>query len=242
MIGHAFPNSVKDAPEVVRETWKTYAGRPEADRVRGMAMSLLGSGLQEVKYYEDALSVQEANLSLLRRRGSPEFTILVMQNNLAITYGRLGRREEALQMRRDVYSGRLKLTGEEHESTLTAANNYAADLIDLKRFVEARSLLRKTTPTARRVFGDSHDYTLRTRCTYARALHQDPSATLDDVREAVTTLEETAQTARRVLGGAHPTTVRNERTLRNARAALRAREALEVLQTADDLAAHFDSL
>jgi hypothetical protein len=50
-------------------------------------------------------------------------------------------------------------------------------------------------------------------------------ATLDDLREAVTTLEETSQTARRVLGGAHPTTGGIERWLREARAALRAREA-----------------
>ena len=28
-------------------------------------------------------------------------------------------------MQRDVYSGRLKLNGEEHEETLRAANNYA---------------------------------------------------------------------------------------------------------------------
>tara|TARA_B100000683_G_scaffold264501_1_gene294137 strand:+ start:801 stop:980 length:180 start_codon:yes stop_codon:yes gene_type:complete len=37
-------------------------------------------------------------------------------------------------------------------------------------------------------------------------------------------LEDTAQIARRVLGGAHPTTVSIERELREARAALRARE------------------
>ena len=42
------------------------------------------------------------------------------------------------------------------------------------------------------------------RVNYAKALYQDPGATLDDVREAVTTLEDTAPNARRVLGGAHP--------------------------------------
>ena len=69
------------------------------------------------------------------------------------------------------------------------------------------------------------------------------AATDDDLREAVTTLEEIEATARRVLGGSYPTTVSIERSLRNARAALRARETPpEVLQTADDLAAHFDSL
>jgi len=55
-------------------------------------------------------------------------------------------------------------------------------------------------------------------------LCNDPDATLDDLREAATTLEDTARIARRVLGGAHPTTVGIEKSLREARAALRARE------------------
>ena len=62
------------------------------------------------------------------------------------------------------------------------------------------------------------------RANYARALYEDPGATLDNVREAVTTLDETARIARRVLGGAHPTTTGIEGDLRDARAALRARE------------------
>ena len=52
----------------------------------------------------------------------------------------------------------------------------------------------------------------------------DTAATLDDVREAITTLEDTERTARRVLGGAHPLTSTIERYSREARAALRARE------------------
>ena len=52
-----------------------------------------------------------------------------------------------------------------------------------------------------------------------------PGATLDDLREAVTTLEDAERIARRVLGGAHPTAASIERNLRAARAALRAREA-----------------
>ena len=59
---------------------------------------------------------------------------------------------------------------------------------------------------------------------YAGALHLDPDATLDDLREALTTLEETERIARRVLGGAHPLTNAIETALQNARAALRARE------------------
>ena len=45
----------------------------------------------------------------------------------------------------------------------------------------------------------------------------------------MTTLEETERTARRVLGRAHPIVVAMEQSLRNARAALRARETPETL-------------
>ena len=57
-----------------------------------------------------------------------------------------------------------------------------------------------------------------------RALYLDPDATLDDLREAVTTLEEVERTARRVFGGAHPTTKVAVMSLEGAREALRARE------------------
>tara|TARA_B100000459_G_scaffold111873_1_gene65598 strand:- start:77 stop:466 length:390 start_codon:yes stop_codon:yes gene_type:complete len=127
-------------------------------------------------------------------------------------------------MYRDVYSGRWKLDGKEHESTIRAANNYAAILVQLQRFDEAKSVLRKAVPVARRVLGEEHLLTLKMRKGYARALYENEAATLDDLREAVTTLEDTARIARRVLGGAHPLTKNIEETLRKARAALRIRE------------------
>ena len=118
-------------------------------------------------------------------------------------------------MQRDVYSGRLKLNGEQHVETLRAALNYASSLCVLERFGEAKSLLRKTLPVTRRVFGDSHEDTLRLKWIYAAALYMDDGATLDDLREAVTTLEETERIARRVMGGAHPLTVAIENDLRD---------------------------
>ena len=56
----------------------------------------------------------------------------------------------------------------------------------------------------------------------AVALCRDPVATLDDLREAVTTFTEIERTARRVLGGAHPVVMAIGRSLRDARAALAA--------------------
>ncbi len=124
----------------------------------------------------------------------------------------------------DVYSGRLMLNGEEHQSTLRAALNYASSLSELQRFEEAKALLRKTLPVARRVLGGKDRLTLKMRWTYAQSLYLDAGATLDDLREAVTTIEDTERTARRVLGGAHPDAVGIETSMQNARAKLRARE------------------
>ena len=63
------------------------------------------------------------------------------------------------------------------------------------------------------------------RTLYAQTFYFDDAATLDGLREAVTTLEDAGRTARRVLGGSHPLTKNIEGTLRESRAALRAREA-----------------
>ena len=147
-----------------------------------------------------------------------------MQNNLAMTYRALGRHEEALRLRRDVYFGYVKLFGEEHESTLVAANNYASSLLVLDRFAETKALMRKMIPAARRILGINHDHTLRMRTLYAATLYEDSAATLDDLREAVSTLEDTERTAKRVLGGAHPLVATIEREMQDARAALRTRE------------------
>jgi len=118
----------------------------------------------------------------------------------------------------------LKLYGNLDLRTFNAANNYASTLKDLQRYAEAKSLLRQTLPIARRVLGESDELAFKLTRMYAQSLYEDPAATLDDLREAVTTLEEATPIARRVLGGAHPQTGEIEHRLREARAALRARE------------------
>ena len=79
-------------------------------------------------------------------------------------------------------------------------------------------------PVARCALGEGHRLTLKIRWNYAQTLCYDPSSTLDELHEAVSTLEDAARTARQVFGGAHPLTVDIERGLGDARAALRARE------------------
>jgi len=187
-------------------------------------MSYLGNGLVAGEYIEDALSVQEAELAMGRRLGASEISILYTQGNLATTYARLGRYERALQIEGDVYQGYLRHLGEEHGDTLITVNNYVNSLIINNRSEEAQVLMRKMIPVARRTLGEGHETTLQMRWNYALALYRDAGATVDNLREAVTTLEDTEQIARRVLGGAHPLTGRIEFRLREAREELAARE------------------
>ena len=125
-----------------------------------------------------------------------------------------------------------------YEETLRGANNYVVGLIVLERFEEGKSLMREIIPVAQRVVGESNELMLNMRSLYADALHLDPAATLDDLREAVTTLEEIEPTARRVLGGAHPTTtlidVSLRRSLVTLGAALRARDTPSLPENAAD--------
>ena len=205
--------------------WKTYLSRPEGDTLQFSAMRLLGNGLSEAEHHQDALNVRVAELAMRRRLGDSEHNMLSTQTNLACSYQDVGRHEEALRLRRDEYSGRLRLDGEEHVETLRAASNYANSLNHLHCFEEAKKLFLKTLPVARRIVGDSHELTLKMRWINAMALYKADGATLGDLREAVTTLEDSERIARRVMGGAHPLTGALEEHLRDAQVVLHFREA-----------------
>jgi len=105
-------------------------------------MNVLAKGLFDANNHSDALSVYEAQLSTYRRLGASAHSILDVQSNLSATYLVLGRSEEALSMRRDVYNGHLKLHGKDRPETLVAANNYAASLLEQRNFKEVKALLR----------------------------------------------------------------------------------------------------
>ena len=205
--------------------WKTYLGRPESDKVWDLAISVLGNGLSEAGHHEHALPVYEAELAMKRRLGASAAAIFVVQSNLASTYQCLGQLDQALGMQHDVYDGHFNLFGEEFPRTFEAAINYASTFFATQRLKEAKALLIKTLPVARRVNGESHEITLKMRSMYACSLHMDTSATLDDLREAVSALEDVGPTARRVLGGAHPLVGPIDHALHVSRAKLKAREA-----------------
>ena len=203
-------------------SWGICIGICEGSSLLAMCNMVIWLSLFPLEYYSRAARPRRAARRLLSIESvagcdfpNTRRAVLV-QANLANTYGKFGQHEKALQMKRDVYSGRLRLNGEEDGATLAAACNYASTLHDLQHFEEAKSVICKMMPVARRTLGDSHLYTIQMRTQYARASFY-PGATLDDLREAVTRLEETLRISRRVLGRAHPTTDWVETTLGTAR-------------------------
>ena len=97
--------------------------------------------------------------------------------------------------------------------------------------------MRKIMPVARRVLGESNELTLKMTVSLRdAALYFDTDASLDGLREAVTTLEETMQrNARRVLGGAHPLSQKIEEGLRTRGRARFARQgAVSAIRAALD--------
>ena len=187
-------------------------------------MGVLGNGLYAADHDADALSVREAQLATMRRVGDSEHNILAVQGDLANTYMIFGRLEEALQIRQDAHARSMKLYGRDHSCTVTEVSNLANVLNCLHRSEEAKSLLREAIPIARRVLGENDIVKFRMQWNYARALYLDTSATLHDLREAVTRFVEIERTARRVFGEAHPFLGGVGYCLQEARAALRARE------------------
>ena len=201
--------------------FKTYVSRPETDDARIDAMNQLGNGLIASQSYDDALPVREAQLSMLRRIGASVEDHRVAKGNLAGIYQILGRTDEAVRMGREVYLQTLQLYGMEASVSLEEGSKYASSLLTARRFAEPKALLEDTIPIARRVLGERDHLTVQMRSIYARALSEDPNATLADLHEAVNTLEEIEGIVQRVYGGAHPFTEAIVASLQIARGALR---------------------
>ena len=161
---------------------------------------------------------------MLRRLGAPEGDMLIVQGNLAMTYGQLGRLDEALSMRRDVYSGHLRHRdlGPLHQSTLGAAVNLSTSLVDAGNYAEARAFMRDQMELARRAFGADHPVTLDFQWGYSRAFTLDKDVSAEQLAEVATTLEKTLKVSQRVRGREHPMTygIRDELVIAKTKEAI----------------------
>ena len=164
---------------------------------------MLAGGLYATENYEVALSVQEAQLSMMRRFGASQHSLLVTQGNLASTYQLVGRPEDALRLRRVVYRGVLQRYGEDSVEANTEALNLALILRDTGNDPEAKELLRARIPVAERSLGRENYVYFRLRWLYANSLADVAPC---DLVQAEALLDDTYTRFRRVMGGGHPDT------------------------------------
>ena len=129
-------------------------GRPETDQVRDLAMNLLGLGLQDAKHYKDALSVREAELSTMRRLGGAEQRMLSIMANIGTAYENLGQLEKGLGIKQQVYARHMELYGIEDERDPHRSQQLRRLPSWSTAVEEAKALMRKTIPVARRVLAN----------------------------------------------------------------------------------------
>mmetsp|Transcript_13385 Transcript_13385/g.39912 ORF Transcript_13385/g.39912 Transcript_13385/m.39912 type:complete len:222 (+) Transcript_13385:1-666(+) len=194
-----------------------YLGRPETDGVRCMAMGVLGSGLGTNKRFAEALPVLETHLALNRRYSSDENSVLVALSGVAICLENVGRPDESLVIKRDIYARRVATLGASHPETLRNGMNLAILLVKLKLWDDAKSLLHKLLRPAQRSLGADNETTLNIQFTLSSALLNNPNYTRDDLFEAETILQDVLQRRRRVFGLAHPQTRKSELALARMR-------------------------
>ena len=111
-------------------------------------------------------------------------------------------------MRREVYSGTLRIQGEDSLEALVETLNLALILQDTGNRPEAKELLRARIPVAERSLGRENYVYFRLRWTYAKSLADADDATFDDLVRAEAILDDTYTRFRRVMGDRHPDTPR----------------------------------
>ncbi|CAE6505116.1 unnamed protein product [Rhizoctonia solani] len=82
-------------------------------------------------------------------------------NNLATTYSRLDRHNDAEKLQVRVLDAQKQLLGEQHPDTLIPMNNLALTYSSLGRWDDAEELFRTAIATAERTLGEHHPYTQR---------------------------------------------------------------------------------
>ena len=137
-------------------------GRPEADGHRCLGMGILGEALRDSGRPEESLPVFKTYVAWRQRYWpSGKHDILISQNNLAICLSDLGRHDEVLVLKREIYAGFVAMCGESHHDTMGAGLNLAMSMNATGLNEEAKSFLHdRLLPMARRSVGADNQLTL----------------------------------------------------------------------------------
>lgn len=127
---------------------------------------------------------------------------LMSMGNLAATFWRLGRFQEAETLGIQVVENKKRILGAEHPDTLTWMNNLASIISDLGRFQESERLEAQVVESSKRLLGEDHPDTLGRMRNLALTF-----SSLGRDLEAEALEMQVLEAQKRVLGEEHPHTL-----------------------------------
>ncbi|KAG8819521.1 hypothetical protein FRC19_009726 [Serendipita sp. 401] len=157
----------------------------------GEILSEEGNGLA-ITHLEQCVEIWKSSL------GSNTKTTLASMVKLSNSYYSLGRVEEALQLREEVFQKRKQFLGPDHLDMLMAMNNLAASYHSLGRVEEALALQEEVFQKRKQVLGPDHLDTLMAMNNLAASYYS-----LGRVEEALALQEEVLRKWKQLLGPDH---------------------------------------
>jgi len=175
--------------------------------------------------YEDARHTFHAHLQVLRRVcPEHEEAITSCRTNLANCADVLGRYDELLALRREMYAESEAKHGGADQRTIDAALDVASALLRCDEPEDAQTFCRATLAKVKSGCPPRDARIVTLTCALAQTLY-DPAAEreylMSDVQEAETLLMEALQASRQAFGSAHTQTVRVRKELDAVNAARR---------------------
>jgi len=173
----------------------------------------LGRMLRETGNADEAATAFAALLvEVTQKLGSNHLFTLSCMNQLAVTYQKLGKTDEALQMHRTCLQHRVQVLGPMHADSLQSISNLAVllstkeggELITVGAFEEAQALFRQAISGRETGSGPNHPTTLYTISNLGKLLSNAPVPTLKVFDEAETLHRRAVDKLIEVLHSGHP--------------------------------------
>ena len=163
----------------------------------------IGGFLNSTGHWTEEFAIRKFCLNELTKLcGEEHLDTIKAMSKLANSFGRLGKLNEAVSMKREVVEKRRRILGEEHPSTIRAMGNLANSLRGQIKLDEATSMKREMLEKMRSILGEEHPDTITAIDNLAVTLQD--QGKLD---ESASMRREVLGKRRRILGEEHPDTI-----------------------------------
>ncbi|MDU5761205.1 MAG: tetratricopeptide repeat protein [Schaalia odontolytica] len=156
----------------------------------------------ELGLTDEALTLQHGVEIIQSLMGSAHSDVLVLQNNLATTYEKAGRLNEAITLFEQVLADRIRILGDKHPDTLASRNNLAGAYLAANRPEESIALYEQVLTDRIGILSDDHPDTLASRNNLAYAYQS-----IGCFTKAISQLQQVLADSIRILGEDHPRTL-----------------------------------